>query len=138
LEIKPGGGAEDIGPCLADIAIWARPAGTMLEPSAFPKIGLSEDIARSSACCSFDPASNAIDALSSIGITAFTLWTAAALLPAPAPGDIIGEPPGPAGPPIGDFGIAAAPEASGGGASGEDGSTMAAIHIPLLVPSSSR
>src|ERR1700690_2863432 len=106
LETMPGGGAADIGPCLLAIAIWARPAGTMLEPSAFPKIGLSDDIARSRACCSFDPASNAIDAFNSIGITALTDWTAAALLPAPPPGDSIGEPPGPPGPPAGDPGNA--------------------------------
>src|SRR5579863_748236 len=110
----------------------------MLAPSALPKIGLREDIARSNACCSFEPASNAIDAFSSTGITALTLCTAAALLPAPAPGDIIGDPPGPDGPPVGDCGNAGPlPGASGGGASGADGSAMAAIDMPLLVPASS-
>jgi hypothetical protein len=98
----------------------------MLAPSALPKIGLSDWIARSSDCCSFEPDSNAMLAISSAGITAFTCCVAAALLPAPPPGESIGEPPGPPGPPTGDFGIAPAPGASGGGASGEDGSGMAA------------
>src|SRR5229473_1415532 len=126
-ETRPGGGAALSGPCLADWAIVARAAGTMLAPSALPKIGLSDWIARNSACCSFDPDSNAMLATSSAGMTAFTCWVAAALLPAPPPGESIGEPPGPPGPPIGDLGTAAAPGASGGGASGEAGSAMAAI-----------
>src|SRR5207237_3382423 len=77
-------------------------------------IGLSDEIARSNACCSLLPASNAIEATSNAGITALTCWVAAALLPAPPPGESIGDAPGPPGPPTGDFGMA------GGGPPGED------------------
>jgi len=57
----------------------------------------------------------------------------AALLPAPPPGESIGEPPGPPGPPTGDFGIAGAPApgASGGGANGEDGSGILCSYATL-------
>src|SRR5580698_10117841 len=93
----------------------------MLAPSALPKIGLSELIARSSACCSLLPASNAMLAMSSAGMTALTCWVAAALLPAPPPGDIIGDAPGPPGPPTGDLGKPGAGPGPPGAAAGGEG-----------------
>ena len=120
----PGGGAALSGPCLLASANEARPAGTMLVPSPLPKIGLSDEIARNSACCSLLPISNAIDALMSAGMAVFTSCTAPARLPAPEPGESIGDAPGPPGPPVGDLGIigggpAPAPGAPGGPAAGE-------------------
>ena len=64
------------------------------------------------ASMAFEPGSNAIEAMVSAESAALTDCIAAALLPAPPPGDSIGDAPGPPGPPIGDFGIAGAP---GGG-----------------------
>src|ERR1700678_2093722 len=117
----PGGGAALSGPLCAFCAKVARPAGTMLEPSALPKIGLSADTARIKACCSLLPPSNAIEACNRPGNSALTICTAAALLPLPPPGESIGEPPGPPGRPTGDFGNIGGAPPLGGGMTGESG-----------------
>jgi len=104
--MAPGGGAAVSGPCFEAWAIAARPAGTIEALSALPAIVLIAVTARNSACCSLLPASKALDASNNAECAALICVMAKARLPAPPPGDIIGDVPGPPGPPTGDLGIA--------------------------------